>query len=158
MFYYKFKRDCYDHFTGHAFVKNELLTETERNTKARYISDELFDVFYWKATNTYMSFGVRFQVPSPMHTKQEQGFIAEYEHSTYTSVEQCYSSPSDRKLRAQSHCIECCFLVNGYGFRIISHNTWVFSCAYKYINIRTGYEHMIVHTGYNVYDFPLRTI
>lgn len=158
MYYYKVKRDCYDHFTGHAFVKNELLTEKERNTKARYISEELFDVFYWKQANTYTSFGVRFQVSSPLHTNKERGFIAEYNHAICTSIEQCYIKPSYRKQRAEAHCFECCKLVNGYGFKILSHNTWTFTCAYKYVNNRTGYEHMIVHTGYNIYDFPLRTI
>jgi len=157
MYYYKLKRDCFDHFTGHAFVKNELLTEHERNTKARYISDTLFDVFYWKRTNTFINFGVRFQCSAIEHTKLEESFIYEYNHSIYTTINQCYASASTAKQRAESHCLECCALVEGYGFKILSYNTWTFTCAYKYINSRTGYEHMIVHTGYNVYDFPLRT-
>lgn len=158
MYYYKVKRDCFDHFTGNAFIGNELLTEHERNTKARYISDKLFDVFYWKRTNTFNSFGVRFQSTDIEHTKQEESFIHEYNHSIYTTIEQCYSSPSVAKLRAQDHCLDCCYVIKGYDFRIISYNTWTFSCGYKYNNIRTGYIHMVVHTGYNVYDFPLARI
>lgn len=34
--------DKYDYFTGCTTIKNELLTERERNTKFRYLQDDVF--------------------------------------------------------------------------------------------------------------------
>jgi len=61
MKYYKAKKDTYDYFNKYAVIENELLTEKERNTKARYIKDDLFEIVEINKNKTFFSFGVRFE-------------------------------------------------------------------------------------------------
>ena len=51
----------YDYFTGYATIKNELLTEKERNTKFRYLNDDIFQVVEISRKNTFWLFGARFE-------------------------------------------------------------------------------------------------
>lgn len=60
MLYYRCNSDYKDYFTGYSCVKGELLTEKERNTKTRYLSDECFDQVKISKNKTYFNFGVRF--------------------------------------------------------------------------------------------------
>ena len=62
MKYYRARRDAYDYFSKYGIVKNELLTEKERNTKVRYIKDDLFEVINIPKTKTFFSFGCRFEI------------------------------------------------------------------------------------------------
>lgn len=61
MKYYRARRDAYDYFNKNGVVPYELLTERERNTRVRYLKDDVFEVVDVKKTNTYISFGVRFE-------------------------------------------------------------------------------------------------
>ncbi len=60
MKFYKVKREAYDYFNKFQTVKDELLTEKERNTKARYIKDDVFEVVEVSKKKTYWFFGARF--------------------------------------------------------------------------------------------------
>lgn len=60
MLYYRVRRDAYDYFNKFAVVEGELLTEKERNRKARYISDNVFQEVHISKNKTYFSFGCRF--------------------------------------------------------------------------------------------------
>ena len=42
MKYYRVVKEAYDYFNKMGTVKNELFTEKERNTKVRYLSDDVF--------------------------------------------------------------------------------------------------------------------
>lgn len=59
MKYYVTMKDSYDYFNKFGVVKSELLTEKERNTKARYISDSAFQIMEINRNHTMISFGVR---------------------------------------------------------------------------------------------------
>ena len=59
MKYYVATKDTYDYFNHFAVVKSELLTEKERNTKARYISDTAFQIMEINRSHTMINFGVR---------------------------------------------------------------------------------------------------
>lgn len=59
MKYYVAVMDSYDYFNKFAVVKSELLTEKERNTKARYIADDHFTVMEINRSHTMVNFGVR---------------------------------------------------------------------------------------------------
>ena len=59
MKYYVAMKDAYDYFNHFAVVKYELLTEKERNTKARYIADSAFRVMEINRLHTFRNFGVR---------------------------------------------------------------------------------------------------
>lgn len=50
-----------DYFTGYSTVKNELLTERERNTKFRYLQDDIFKPVEVSKKKTYWFFGARFE-------------------------------------------------------------------------------------------------
>lgn len=60
MLYFRSNNDYYDYFTGYSIVKGELLTERERCTKARTLSDECFDTVKISTKNTFKNFDVRF--------------------------------------------------------------------------------------------------
>ena len=59
MKYYVAMKDSYDYFNKFGVVKYELLTEKERNTKARYIADSVFQIMEINRSHTMWNFGVR---------------------------------------------------------------------------------------------------
>ena len=59
--YYRAKKDAYDWKTEFNLIKNELLTEKEKNIFCKNFSDNLFEKVQVKKTNTYFSFGCRFE-------------------------------------------------------------------------------------------------
>lgn len=62
MKYYKVVVDGkHDYFTGYTTIKNELLTKRERNTKFRYLNDDVFSVVEVSKNNTFWNFGARFE-------------------------------------------------------------------------------------------------
>ena len=60
MKYYRAIGEFHDYFNGWTTVENELLTEKERNTKFRYLSDLCFKIVEHPKNRTYKSFGCRF--------------------------------------------------------------------------------------------------
>ena len=62
MLYYRAKRDAYDYFNKNGVVENELLTEKERTTKVRYISDDVFTPVTISRKKTFFNFGVRLEM------------------------------------------------------------------------------------------------
>lgn len=63
MKFYKVAKDnVHDYFTGYTTVKNELLTEKERNSKFRYLTDDVFQVVEVSKKKTFWMFGARFEV------------------------------------------------------------------------------------------------
>lgn len=60
MKYYQVLEEKHDYFAGWTTVKNELLTEKERNARFRYLSDEFFRPINVKRGRTYWCFGARF--------------------------------------------------------------------------------------------------
>lgn len=61
MKYYRATKDAYDYLNKHGVVENELLTEKERNSRVRYLSDSVFHIVEINKNKTFMSFGVRFE-------------------------------------------------------------------------------------------------
>lgn len=59
MKYYRAKGEYHDYFTGYTTVPGELVTERERNTKFRYLSDHVFEPVLCSRRDTYISFGAR---------------------------------------------------------------------------------------------------
>lgn len=62
MRYLKATADAYDYFTKNALIVNELVTQKERDTKYRYISDYFFKPVEIPKNRTFKSFGVRFEI------------------------------------------------------------------------------------------------
>ncbi len=61
VFYKVIKGDKHDYFTGYTTVKNELVTQRERDTKFRYLNDDCFQQVNVSKKNTYWFFGARFE-------------------------------------------------------------------------------------------------
>ena len=62
MRYYKATKEAHDYFTGWTTVKDELVTEKERNTRFRYLKDTVFEPVEISRKRTFFSFGVRFEM------------------------------------------------------------------------------------------------
>ena len=63
MRYYRVKPEYdgkHDYFTGYTTIKNELLTERERNSKFRYLTDDVFEIVEVSRKKIYWMFGARF--------------------------------------------------------------------------------------------------
>lgn len=61
-FYKVIKDNVHDYFTGYTTVKNELVTEKERNKKFRYLNDDIFQVVDVSKKETFWLFGARFEI------------------------------------------------------------------------------------------------
>ena len=72
MKYYKvLVGDKHDYFTGYTTIKNELVTEKERNSKFRYLNDEIFKPVDVSKKNIYFFFGARFENGTDWNTAEK---------------------------------------------------------------------------------------
>ena len=62
MKYYRALAEKHDYFTGWTTIKNELITQRERDTKFRYLADDVFEVVEISRKKTFFSFGARFEI------------------------------------------------------------------------------------------------
>lgn len=62
MKYYRALAEKHDYFTGWTTVKNELITQKERDTRFRYLSDDVFEPVEVSRKKTFINFGVRFEI------------------------------------------------------------------------------------------------
>lgn len=82
-------------------------------------------------------------------TKKAQGFIDSYNRATGTTLSDIYGSYSSAKAQAERECRERMAQVNGYGFRMMSGNSFSFTCGY-----RTD-DTLYVETSSNTYAIAL---
>ena len=61
MLYYRVVKEKYDHFTGNTAILGELVTPKERDTKFRYLTDDVFEKVEISRKKTFMNFGVRLE-------------------------------------------------------------------------------------------------
>ena len=86
-------------------------------------------------------------------TKKELGMYHNWLNAEDSSVYEAYERPSYAKVRAEQSIIDEMVSVCGYGYRVTSHNTFNFACAYKYM--KDGVERMVYNTHANRYDFEV---
>lgn len=84
-------------------------------------------------------------------TKKALGFIRAYRYSSDYSLRDVYSTYSDAKANAEVNCLQCMERDGGYRFKIISRNTFGFTCGYK-VRKSDDSTTLIVHTPSNVYS------
>ena len=70
--------------------------------------------------------------------KNAKRALTAYNVSRETRLEDCYKSYSFAKQKAYNYCIQQMESVNGWSFRIISHNVNIFTCGYLYADCETG--------------------
>lgn len=61
MKFYKAVAEKHDYFTGYTTVVGELVTQRERDTKFRYIADDVFTEVNVSKKKTVWIFGARFE-------------------------------------------------------------------------------------------------
>lgn len=64
--------------------------------------------------------------------KKQQGIYEQYLKSNNCNLYDCYKCPSEAKLHAESTLRYCCRQLNGKRFRILSYNTYSFTCAFTF--------------------------
>lgn len=62
MLFYKAKREVHDYFTGYTTIENELVTQKEKDTKFRYLMDDVFEPVNISKKKTFWCFGARFEI------------------------------------------------------------------------------------------------
>ena len=88
------------------------------------------------------------------NTIKGTGFLQSYERSRFTSINQCYKSPSKAKIDAEFYCYNKMTRQCGFGFRIMSYNIHTFTCGWM-TEDETGVQTLHVETAYNSYIIPL---
>lgn len=73
-----------------------------------------------------------------------------------TDIYDAYKCPSRRKINAWRYCQELCESYNGYGLRIIGHNSQTFSVGFEYMDEKSGLAMFVWHTAYNTYSGEIR--
>ena len=61
MLFYRATKEAHDYFTGYTTIKNELITQRERDTKFRYLKDSVFEEVNISKKKTFWIFGARFE-------------------------------------------------------------------------------------------------
>lgn len=83
--------------------------------------------------------------------KARERFANAYATSDIYNLFGVYSNPSDYKLIAENDCRERMRRENGRDFRIISYNTFVFTCGWLIEDPETGVVMLRVETPENSY-------
>ena len=89
-----------------------------------------------------------------VNTIKGTGMLQSYERSKFTSINQCYEKPSKAKIDAEFQCYNKMTRQCGFGFRIMSYNTFSFTCGWLTEN-ETGLQTLHVETANNSYIIPL---
>lgn len=85
--------------------------------------------------------------------KKAIAFYNGYKKSNAEHLSDVYGKYSARKAKAERYCKEKCASMNGYGFRIISHNSQRFACGW--LTNENGNQFLNVETAVNSYRFAI---
>lgn len=77
--------------------------------------------------------------------RMARGNINRYKASKLYSLEHAYNKPSARKENAWQYCINLMLDKCGYGLKILSYNTFMFTAAFLFID-ENGVENMMYIT------------
>lgn len=88
-------------------------------------------------------------------TKQAKRWLESYERSTAYRLSDVYTTWSYAKENAYDWCMRKCNNMDGYGFRILSANTFQFTCGWLTENENSEIT-LHIETASNTYNFKLR--
>ena len=92
-------------------------------------------------------------------TKRAMNFVTAYQASDDTELYHVYRSYSHAKDNAFCHCRSAfCGTLNSKRFRIISHNSQCFTCAWLGESCKTGEKGLFVETAYSSYFIPFEKL
>ena len=86
--------------------------------------------------------------------KKQTGIYERWLASNNLNLYDCYKKPSESKLDAEWRIIHACRQMHGKRFRILSYNTFTFTCAYA---VEKDDKTMLIwHSPYNteVFEIP----
>lgn len=83
--------------------------------------------------------------------KARDRFIKAYDDSCVDMLYEVYDKPSQAKLNAEAICMGKMWHEGGEDFRIISHNTFTFTCGWRVTHPETGVVMLRVETANNSY-------
>jgi len=86
-------------------------------------------------------------------TKKNRAMYEAYMRATDRRLEDAYGRASERKRAAFRSCVRTLEEMQGYDGRIVSHNTFRFSYAFRYM--QDGEERIRYITADNNYDFAI---
>ena len=82
------------------------------------------------------------------------GFLQSYGCSIFTTINECYVSPSTAKIDAEFRCYNKMTRQCGFGFKIMSYNSFSFTCGWL-TEDEKGLQTLHVETAENSYIIPL---
>lgn len=88
-----------------------------------------------------------------MTKNQLKAKYVEYLKAPYRYVGDVYARPSANKLRAELNIIAYMLRNNGYGYRVMSHNSQMFTVGYIIHNDKGKF--FVYETAYNQYALQL---
>lgn len=92
-------------------------------------------------------------------TLKQREAIARSAYNQYRELGECraiydvYASYSQNKLRAWYYCKDLCAKYEGWGLKVISHNTFIFTAGFYFIDKDTGVLRFMYITP--TYDTPI---
>ena len=89
-------------------------------------------------------------------TKKMQAYYKQWQNSNKTELWQVYDNCSCYKHRAMENIKRYMATVDGYGLRILGHNSMQFTCAY--IATIDGEKYFVVETAQNTYKTLLDSL
>lgn len=88
-------------------------------------------------------------------TKNEMAMYRAFATAPQKSIYEVYGRLSTAKIRAWESIREECYVNGGSALRVVSHNTFMFTCAYVYPDPETGALRLMYHTPSSRYDIDL---
>ena len=89
-----------------------------------------------------------------VNTIKGTGFLQSYEHSKFYDIRECYEHPSTAKIDAEFYCYNKMNSQAGFGFRIMSYNSFSFTCGWL-TEGENGVQTLHVETASNSYIIVL---
>lgn len=80
-----------------------------------------------------------------MTKRQLTEWLNAYDHSTIYSLWDAYKTPSQAKFNAWLDCLDAVQMNGGYGAKIISYNTQVFTFGFKSERVENGTKFIFLH-------------
>ena len=81
-----------------------------------------------------------------------RGNINRYDNSKLYTLYHAYTRPSTAKERAWNYCIELMEKYNGYGLKVLSYNTFMFTAAFLFTDPAQRGHHLIADIGHPPID------
>ena len=83
--------------------------------------------------------------------RQAESALKRFEFSRYESIFSAYGKPSCAKIRAFQYCVETCEKYNGFKLRILSKNTFMFTCGFFFYDKDGKKQFYYITPSYDVF-------